>query len=324
MDAEKKKEFESGDKIMPYDYEFINVYNSSIHPSTVHCRNTALVNYHARYLFKKILSVFEFKGLPEEWADNYFKYILFGYGYIAVFDTERYGVIPQECGLTGFNVFYQPTEAIIANPLLPNFQRLSIGSECELIKIQPDYHGVIDIVATYADLLSLSLETAGINLLNSKTSYVFFAEDKATAETYKKMYDKLASGEPMAVISKNLKTETGDPNWDIWTQNVGQNYITDRLLNDYKSIQDQFNTLIGIPNANTQKRERLISSEVEANDIDTQALALLWLENMRKGVDKVNKRFGLNISVDYRFRDYYEGEGEENGNNVNSGPVSMG
>ena len=95
MDAEKKKEFESGDKIMPYDYEFINVYNSSIHPSTVHCRNTALVNYHSRYLFKKILSVFDFKGLPEEWADNYFKYILFGYGFIAVFDTDRYGVIPQ-------------------------------------------------------------------------------------------------------------------------------------------------------------------------------------------------------------------------------------
>ena len=309
---------------MPYNYEFINVYNSSIHPSTVHCRNTALVNYHARYLFKKILSVFDFKGLPEDWADNYFKYILFGYGYIAVFDTERYGVIPQECGLTGFNVFYQPTQAIIANPLLPNFQQLNIGSECELIRIQPDYQGVIDIVATYADMLSLSLETAGINLLNSKTSYVFFAEDKASAETYKKMYDKLASGEPMAVISKNLKTETGDPNWDIWTQNVGQNYITDRLLNDYKSIQDQFNTLIGIPNANTQKRERLISSEVEANDIDTQALAIVWLESMRKGIEKVNSRFGLNISVDYRYKNYYEKDGEDYGNNVNSGPVSMG
>ena len=305
---------------MPYNYEFINLYNSAIHPSTVHCKNTALVNYHARYLFKKILSVFEFKGIPEEWADNYFKYILFGYGFIAVFNTERYGVIPQECGLTGFNVFYQPTEAIIANPLLPDFKQLKIGTDCELIRIQPDYNGVIDIVTTYADLLSLSIETAGINLLNSKTSYVFFADDKATAETYKKMYDQLASGSPMAVVSNKLKTETGEPNWDIWTQNVGQNYITDRLLNDYKSIKDQFNTLIGIPNANTQKRERMIRSEVEANDIDTQSLALIWLDNMQAGIEKVNRMFGLNISVDYRFSEYYE-RGADYGDNVDSGLV---
>lgn len=310
---------------MPYSYEFINLYNSAIHPSTVHCRNTALVNYHASYLFKKILSVFDFKGLPDEWADNYFKYILFGYGYLTVFDTERYGVIPQECGLSGFNVFYQPTEAIVANPLLPDVRQLKIGTDCELIKIQPDYHGVIDIVTTYADLLSLALETAGINLLNSKTSYIFFTDDnKATAESYKKMYDKLASGEPMAVVSKKLRNdENGEPNWDIWSQNVGQNYITDRLLNDYKTIKDQFNTLIGIPNANTQKRERMIVSEVEANDIDTQALALIWLENMKSSIEKVNNMFGLNISVEYRHKDLYE-RSEPDGNNVDFGPVSVG
>ena len=310
---------------MPYSYEFINLYNSAIHPSTVHCRNTALVNYHASYLFKKILSVFDFKGLPDEWADNYFKYILFGYGYLTVFNTERYGIIPQECGLSGFNVFYQPTEAIVANPLLPDVRQLKIGTDCELIKIQPDYHGVIDIVTTYADLLSLALETAGINLLNSKTSYIFFTDDnKATAESYKKMYDKLASGEPMAVVSKKLRNdENGEPNWDIWSQNVGQNYITDRLLNDYKTIKDQFNTLIGIPNANTQKRERMIVSEVEANDIDTQALALIWLENMKLGIDKVNQMFGLNISVEYRHKDLYE-RSEPDGDNVNFGPVSVG
>ena len=310
---------------MPYSYEFINLYNSAIHPSTVHCRNTALVNYHASYLFKKILSVFDFQGLPDEWADNYFKYILFGYGYLTVFNTERYGVIPQECGLSGFNVFYQPTEAIVANPLLPDVRQLKIGTDCELIKIQPDYHGVIDIVTTYADLLSLALETAGINLLNSKTSFIFFTDDnKATAESYKKMYDQLASGNPMAVVSKKLRNdENGEPNWDMWTQNVGQNYITDRLLNDYKTIKDQFNTLIGIPNANTQKRERMIVSEVEANDIDTQALALIWLENMKRGIEKVNSMFGLNISVAYRHEDLYE-RSEPDGNNVDFGPVSVG
>ena len=305
---------------MPFDYKQINLYNGQIRPSTVHCRNTALVNYHASYLFKKILSCFEFVNLPKDWAENYFKYILFGRGYLAVFNTERYGTIPQECGLTGFDVFYQPDRVTVANPLLPTFKEMKISTECALIKIQPDYRSVMDIVTTYSDLLSLALETAGINLLNSKTSYVFFAEDKAMAETFKKMYDKLASGEPMQVVGSKLQDEQGNSKWDMWSQNVGQNYITDRLLNDYKTIKDQFNTLIGIPNANTQKRERMLVNEVEANDVDTQALALLWLDTIRKDLAVVNEMYGLNISVNYRFADYYKG-GEVNGNTVDSGAL---
>ena len=59
---------------LPVNYEFINQYNAMRSPSTVHCGNTALVEYYTRYLFQKVISVFEFEGLPEEWADNYFKY----------------------------------------------------------------------------------------------------------------------------------------------------------------------------------------------------------------------------------------------------------
>ena len=77
-----------------------------------------------------------------------------------------------------------------------------------------------------------------------------------------------------------------------------------------KTIENQFNTKIGIPNANTQKRERLINSEVQANDIDTQALIRVWLDSMRDGITKVNNRYGLNISVDYNYDSFYNKEGE--------------
>ena len=72
---------------------------------------------------------------------------------------------------------------------------------------------------------------------------------------------------------------------------------------------DQFNTKIGIPNANTQKRERLISSEVLANDIDTKALINVWLDTMRTDMEQVNDHYGLNLSVSYRYeREYAERE----------------
>lgn len=296
--------------LIPTNYEFENLYNSMRSPSSVHCRNTALVEYYTKYLLEKAISVFKFDGIPDKWAMNYFQYVLFGYGYVAIINTDKYGVIPQLSGLTGYNVFYQPTMVTIANPLLDGHKTLEIGTQCEIIKLQPNYSGVMDIVTTYADLMALCLETAGINLLNSKMSYIFFSQNKAAAETYKKMYDKVASGEPMAVIDKSLLDDEGNPAWTMFTQNVGQNYITDKILNDLQTIEDQFNTEIGIPNANTQKKERLIVDEVNANNIDTNAKIALWLETMQRDIDKVNQMFGLNLTVSYRFDNEFDNESE--------------
>ena len=175
----------------------------------------------------------------------------------------------------------------------------------------------MDIVTVYADLMAVALETANINLMNSKASFIFMAQNKAEAETYKKLYDELAGGKPFAIVSKTLMNEDGSKNWDFFIQNVGQNYITDRILNDMKTIEDQFNTKIGIPNANTQKRERLISSEVMANDIDTKALVNVWLDTMKNDLEKVNERYRLSIEVDYRYERNFEEaeqEGAEDGN----------
>lgn len=285
----------------PVNYHLENLYNSARSPSSVHCQNTALVRYYAKYLLEKVISVFEFSGIPEGWPMNYFQYSLFGYGHIAVLEDPAYGLICQDCHPYGFDLYYQPSHVTIANPLMPGRNIFKIGEECELIKLQPNYTGVMDIVTTYADLMALCLETAGINLLNSKLSFVFFAENKTMAEGFKKTYDKYASGEPMMVIDKNMRSADGSPTWEAFTQNVGQNYIVGNVLDDMKKIVDQFNTDIGIPNANTYKRERMITDEVNANNIDTQSKIALWLETMRRDIAKVNSRYGLDIAVRYRF-----------------------
>ena len=288
-----------------YGYEFINRYNAGLSPSTVHCKNTGLVNYYMRYLIQKVISVFEFSGIPEEWALNYFQYVLICRGYIGIIDTARYGVIPQECGLSGFDVFYQPNRITVANPLL-DFKELKIGTQCEVIKMQPDYGGILDLVGTYADLMALCLESAGVNLLNSKLSYVFAAGNKTQAESFKKMFDKIATGEAAVFVDKNLFNEDGSRNWDVFFQNLKQNYVTSDILNDMKTLEDQFNTAVGIPNANTQKRERLITDEVNANNVDTEAKISLWIETMRRDMKRVNDMFGLSLDVRYRFVDNME------------------
>ena len=97
----------------PYSWQAINSVTWAVSPSTLHTRNNELFSFFRKYLIQKVLSVFKFK-LPDNWAENYFLYTLFLEGYIAIINTDKFGVIPQNCGLQGYNVMYQPTHAVPA------------------------------------------------------------------------------------------------------------------------------------------------------------------------------------------------------------------
>ena len=284
----------------PYYYNYINAETSQVTPSTVHVKDSGLCRYFTKYLLQKAMSVFEW-DLPETWNKDYFLYVLYCWGYVAVVNTDKFGVIPQGCGLKGYDVFYAPTHAVIANPLLSGILEPRIGAQCELLKLQPDFSGILDLVGHYAEQMALASQSVSVNLLNSKLSYVFTAKTKALAESLKKMYDQIASGEPAVVIDSRLKNAAdGEETWKAFEQNVGGNYIVTNLLADLRKIEAMFDTEIGIPNANTDKRERLIQDEVNANNIETFSKCAMWLENLQDACKRVNDMFGLSISVRWR------------------------
>ena len=283
----------------PFDYQTLNYYNASRSPSTVHVKNTRLRRYFRKYLFQKAISVFKWQ-LPTEWDKDYFLYTLFGLGYIAVVDTDQYGVICQGGALGGYNLYYRPSYIIITNPLIKGTITANLDTDCALIKLQPDYGSIMDLVGYYADQLAIAAESLGINMLNVKSGTVFGAESKAKAESYKKMYDTLSDGDPAVVIEKKLLDDQGKPTWFPFTQHIKESYVVTDILSDMRKIESMFDTDIGIPNANTDKRERLITDEVNANNVETATRCELWLETLRKGIDKANSKYGLDISVDWR------------------------
>ena len=287
----------------PYDYQTMNYYNSQRSPSTVHCKNTRLRRYFRKYLFQKAISVFKWT-IPEAWDKDYFLYTLYGLGYIAVVNTDKFGTVCQGGALGGYNLYYRPKYIIITNPLLGTIQA-DIDTECALIKLQPDYTSIMDIVGYYADQLALASESLGINLVNVKTGTVFGADGKAQADSYKKMYDTLNSGEPAVVIGKKLLDEQGKPTWFPFVQDVKSSYVVSDILSDMRKIESMFDTEIGIPNANTDKKERLITDEVNANNIETATRCELWLESIKKGLTKANEMFKLELSVDWRVKPDY-------------------
>lgn len=294
----------------PYMYDYVNTEVSQHSPSTVHTKNTELQRFFARYLLQKAMSVFKW-DLPETWDRDYFLYVLYCIGYIAVINTDKYGVIPQQCGLEGYNIFYQPKRALVTNSLLRGLRRLEIGTQCTLIKLQPDYGSVMDLVGFYADMMALTAETAGVNLVNSRLSYVFFGKNKNTAESQKKLFDRVASGEPATFVDTALyDVQSGNPSWIPFQQNVGQNYIAGDALADLRKWEMMFDTDVGIPNANTDKKERLISDEVNANNVEVTSKADLWLDQLQKSFAQTSKMFGVKLGVEWRNKPQVIAESE--------------
>ena len=305
----------------PFFYDYINTYNGTRSPSTIHATDTALSRFFQRYLLQEAMSVYSWT-MPETWSREYFLYSLYCFGYVAVFNTDKFGVIPQACGLQGYDVFYRPTNAVISNPLLTGILQPRIGVECELIKLQPDYGSIMDLVTRYADLMASTMQTAGCNIVASKLAYVFTAGNKAGAESFKKLFDKIALGEPMVVQDEKLRRADGSNAWDMFSNNLSQNYIAGELLADLQKWRAQFCTEIGIPNANTEKRERMIVDEVNANNVETYSKAELWLEELRDGCRKAREMFpGLELDVTWRYSPGKEVGTDGNGDDERDGAV---
>ncbi len=300
--------------VLPVLYDQKNLYNAQINPSTIHASNTALSGFFQRYLMLKLFSRYDFT-LPDDWDQDYFRYVLFTIGFIGVMNTDKFGVICQHGTVSGYNVYYRPTRLLVANPALRRSYDLTINEDCAIIKLSPDWRGAYDLIQLYADQMAVCMESFGVNAINSKFSFVFAADNKTMAESMKKMFDQIGSGQPAAFVwDKQLFDDDMNPRWQLFTNNLKQNYVGNDLLQSLTTIEHKFDTLIGIQNANTDKKERLITDEVNANNEEVKALSSLWLEEMQDSMKKANDMFGLSLAVKLR---------EVQNEPVNNGTVSI-
>ena len=258
--------------------------------------NSSAIYYRAK-LFRLLIQRFLFEGMPKTWEYDYFLTHLFLDGSICVTDTSA-GILPLKCGLTGIGIFEQPTEVIIANPVLGNFRRI-IGEDCEVIKLQYDYRGVSQILDRYSALLAMCDSSVAVNLMNTKVTWVFGATSKTQAETFKAIYDDITLGKAATFTSND---NIGNLKENMFVMPAKQNFIADDVQLLKRKILNEFLTDIGINNTNLDKRERLTDDEVNANNDEVLANISHWYDNISDGIQRVNKRYNLSLSV--KIREY--------------------
>lgn len=300
---------------IPTDFEGLNSYNS-MRSVAGRVQNDLNTRFYMRALWQRTIAGTKF-NLPISWrrAKRYFKNVLFSLGYIGVIDTAKYGIIPQICTFNGYGLYLQPVKMLVNQPLV-EFSG-TIGENCELIHLCGDYRGIWDIVEHYAIRLSVAITSLDCALVNERLSLLAAGKSKQASETLKFLYEKISAGEPFAVYDKAIKTDSLDDSAEpIWTysQDVANQYISDKLLADIDTILMQFDKEIGIA-AVGEKKERMITDEVAMQNEDSCARASTWFENLSDSFDLVNELFpDLNLSFTMR----YGGENYEYNSEINS------
>jgi hypothetical protein len=198
---------------------------------------------------------------------------------------------------------------MIVNQPLVEFQG-TIGKDCELIHLCGDYRGIWDIVEHYAIRLSIAITSLDCSLMNERVSVLAAAKSKQANETLKFLYEKISAGEPFAVYDSAIKSDSIDGDDEpIWTfsQDVASQYISDKLLADIDTILMQFDREIGIA-AVGEKKERMLTDEVELQQEDACARSSTWFETLSQSFDLVNELFP---ELDLSFTMKYGGEAHE-------------
>lgn len=299
----------------PLNYNQINLGAGINSPSSVKAYNNKSFAFWERSLFQRAQSVLDFE-LPDNWQGkvrDFFLYCLFKFGYVVVSKDTEHGQYFQPCGLTGYNFYYQPTEAIITNPdIKGDARRLIIGEECELLKLTPDYFGAWDIIWYYAEKFSTLDNAINMSLINCKYPFFLGAKNKTASSALKKMLDLANKGEPAIVYDMKLINDPNDKDmpFQIWDRgNLKQSYLTTDQLEDFQTLVNNFDSEIGIPTVPYQKKERLVADEATMRTFDGCARSVTWLNTLQSSIEDIKKLYpDIKLSVDLRYKQEQTGE----------------
>lgn len=303
----------------PLNYDQINAIEGCYSPSMVKSMNNQVFWLWERALFQRAASVIDFDGLPKEWdgaVRDFFIYCLYKYGYVGVMNVPEHGLIFQPGTLTGYNIYYQPVKFMVANPHLSiSASEFIIGETCELIKLTPDYMGIWDIITYYAEKLATLDNAINMSLINNKFAFMLAAKNKQASEAFKKMLDKVNSGEPAVIYDQKLLNDQQDKSepWQLWSRDhMKENYITTMQLEDFKTLLNFFDKEIGIPTLPVEKKERMITDEANSTIVDSISRSEIWLKTLKSSLELVNNKFGLNISAKRHYSEEVTENAEQN------------
>ena len=251
------------------------------------------VQYYIDLYLNKTLRMFKYENLPESLPEVELEKILQIHGYGII--TEHNGeLIALWGGLSGeMDVYYRPKYVIVANPWAGIDKRYEIDKDCILIKNTPLYKSIIPLIKKYGVFLTESELSLYIALINLRSIYNISASDNDDVESAISFLKELEKGNPGVLISDDFgKGISTNP----FTQGT-QGYL-EGIIDTNEYLKKSLDNELGLFTSSINGRERVTSDEVNLSKESMNVLVKSMLEERVEAIEKINKKYGTNITVE--------------------------
>lgn len=264
-------------------------------------RQTMLEHMYIRVLSEMCIARFKWEGLPTSVDTLFLEKTLYYSGLSVFYKDRRYDrfLAPRASMAGPVNFYDNPTRFRVEG-------RGFIGGTITIDKCVPIWGTLtravdVDIVMLYAHKLASIDRTIEINSRNARRTKIVAAspDDRLTMANIDRAIER---GDPAIFVNRketglNVVESLDSVDLGIETKDITELHILKvRLWNELMG-------LLGIDGANQDKKERLVSNEVEANAEQINLSKSRALRTRRMAAEQINDMFSLNVTVDYDIED---------------------
>lgn len=261
--------------------------------------NMTFTDYFYR-LMQLARTVYKWENLPNHMDEKWIEKFLFTEGRAMFFKDEEKGLMLARCTPSDtLNMYDEPTTLTPYGVNYHNPKSYRVGEECVLIRNNDDMIPTAFSIKLFAYRLAEISRTIDINIAAQKTPTLILCSDKQRL-TMKNVYNQWNGFEPVIYGDSTLDVN------NISVLKTDAPIVFPELQVQKQSLWNECLTFLGINNANTEKRERLITDEVEANNSHIDLSADCMLKAREKACEQINEMFKLNVKVSLRERSEIE------------------
>ncbi len=238
------------------------------------------------------ISIFTWEGLDEVagfGASRFLEQSLFRYGKAVFIKDDEIGYkVMNATPSDKLNSYYLP---IKVNAYSIDYNKTFDLDDCVYIMNNELQKPTSSSIALFSKRLYETERTIDVNLHAQRTP-ILIEGNKNTMLTLKNAYMQFDGNVPVIYGNKEFNLDS-----KLNVLNTNAPFVIDKLENYKHELQNDCMTFLGINNANTQKRERLITDEVNANNDLINYYLNCFYRTRKQACDLINKKYDLNIKL---------------------------